>query len=169
MALYWRLILVLLGSVVLQVSILGCGMDSDETSELACQNASCPPGTTMDMNAQSVNQCEGAGSFEVGIDSRGGSATAKCYSEGSCVYVCIAPHKCCGNESWTTTSYSCITPCCSDGNPPPCGATACGNGSCEAGENPETCPQDCGDTCGDGLCTGSEDPTECPGDCGGAG
>lgn len=42
---------------------------------------------------------------------------------------------------------------------------ACGNGTCNSGENSSTCPQDCS-PCGDGFCTFNETVFSCPGDCG---
>lgn len=48
-------------------------------------------------------------------------------------------------------------------------AGECGNGICEPGESPLTCPQDCGvpgPTCGDRTCDPGEDCSSCPTDCG---
>ncbi len=42
----------------------------------------------------------------------------------------------------------------------------CGDSSCEVGETPANCAQDCEDACGDGLCTGAELSSTCPADCG---
>ena len=139
-----------------------CSTPNDETSEIACENAGCPPGTTIDLNASSINQCEVGGSVKV--LSREGEVDAKCYAEGSCSYICVPP-VCCGGEKWTLDSYECEISCCPDGTAPPC-KTACGNGECDGDESPETCPQDCADTCGDGDCTGEESPETCPTDCG---
>ncbi|MDD5148805.1 MAG: hypothetical protein PHH08_05070, partial [Candidatus ainarchaeum sp.] len=41
----------------------------------------------------------------------------------------------------------------------------CGDGKCELGESPATCPQDCMQICGDGICSGSETIDTCPEDC----
>ncbi|MDD5148264.1 MAG: hypothetical protein PHH08_02255, partial [Candidatus ainarchaeum sp.] len=41
----------------------------------------------------------------------------------------------------------------------------CGDGKCELGESPATCPQDCMQICGDGICSGSETIDNCPEDC----
>ncbi|MEC8735115.1 MAG: hypothetical protein VXX86_09080 [Planctomycetota bacterium] len=42
----------------------------------------------------------------------------------------------------------------------------CGDGLCDGGEDPESCPDDCTDVvCGDGVCSELEDPTSCPADC----
>jgi len=44
----------------------------------------------------------------------------------------------------------------------------CGDGICNGGETPETCPDDCGQPayCGDGECNGGETSATCPEDCG---
>ena len=41
----------------------------------------------------------------------------------------------------------------------------CGNGYCEEGEGPTTCPVDCVTVCGDGSCSFGEDGSTCPQDC----
>lgn len=50
------------------------------------------------------------------------------------------------------------------------GGGSCGNGLCQAGESPQTCPNDCmtsgGPYCGDGNCNGRETPGSCDVDCG---
>ncbi len=49
----------------------------------------------------------------------------------------------------------------------------CGNGECETGENPFSCPKDCavgpGPDCGNGECEPGESPENCIEDCGGGG
>lgn len=134
-----------------------CDSDRDLTSEKACEGVTCPVGTTISMEASSLSDCE-----DKFLDTG-----SKCHNEGSCVYACTPRAKCCGVEQWSLTTYSCDAPCCANGNPPPCVAPPCGDGNCEAGENHETCPGDCGDTCGDTVCTGGENPTNCPVDCAG--
>lgn len=58
---------------------------------------------------------------------------------------------------------------CSDG----CYRLSCGDTMCSAqiGENPVTCPQDCGGGCGDFICSPqlNEDVNSCPQDCGSCG
>ncbi len=51
----------------------------------------------------------------------------------------------------------------------PADCAGCGNGKCEPGEGPLSCPIDCCGSCGDGKCVGyscGEDPQKCPEDCG---
>ena len=44
--------------------------------------------------------------------------------------------------------------------------SVCGNGACEVGEDPMSCPQDCTSTaCGDGVCEAGEAADTCPNDC----
>jgi uncharacterized repeat protein (TIGR02543 family) len=42
---------------------------------------------------------------------------------------------------------------------------SCGNGTCEADENAQSCPADCPANCGDGYCTHNETVLSCPDDC----
>jgi hypothetical protein len=42
---------------------------------------------------------------------------------------------------------------------------SCGNGTCEADENAQSCPADCDANCGDGYCTHDETVLTCPDDC----
>ncbi|MGM0597562.1 MAG: hypothetical protein ACQES9_11035 [Myxococcota bacterium] len=42
----------------------------------------------------------------------------------------------------------------------------CGDGVCDADEDIDTCPEDCGPVCGDGYCEGDEDAWTCVEDCG---
>jgi len=49
------------------------------------------------------------------------------------------------------------------------GVAPCGDGTCSATENCQTCPADCGfcpKNCGDKTCDGDENCKNCPGDCG---
>jgi len=42
----------------------------------------------------------------------------------------------------------------------------CGDGTCDEGENCESCADDCGPCCGNGLCDHEETACACPADCG---
>lgn len=107
-----------------------------------------------------------------------GSIDSTCFllGGGSCVSNAVA-------EAVYGLSPAVLIPCCGKGCFPGqqcekattsgCGSSAyqrlvgvcgsCGNGTCEAGEFPTTCPADC--TCGDGVCAPSE-VGSCPADCG---
>lgn len=155
--------------------VLSACAEADETAKQACANAACPPGTVIDLSATSASACEGSVAGGSGLVSADGEVEGTCFSTGSCTYACYPTTKCCGNEAWTTTSYTCETPCCDDGEPPPCDV-ACGNGICESGEvcqssnclegeDCRVCAEDCCAVCGDGVCEWPEDPESCPGDC----
>ncbi|MFT5354323.1 MAG: hypothetical protein ACI9KE_001528 [Polyangiales bacterium] len=42
---------------------------------------------------------------------------------------------------------------------------SCGDYSCDAPEDCQSCPQDCGSCCGNGQCEPPEDSNSCPQDC----
>lgn len=47
------------------------------------------------------------------------------------------------------------------------GPDGCGNGTCDTGETPASCPSDCSKAvCGNAKCEAGESPTSCPKDCG---
>ena len=84
-----------------------------------------------------------------------------CACESDCCGVCgdgkCASYQIGGEQCCNETQLSC---------PDDCGPTACGNASCEKGENPFTCPQDCEKfVCGNELCEPGEDIDTCPADC----
>lgn len=148
-------------------------LSDENVASIACDNATCPPGTFIDLEALSYEGCEESANGSVIIDTESGSISAKCFNNSTCKYVCKPPRPCCGLEEWTLESYSCHTPCCDDGNPPPC-ESACGNRVCEFGEDRSSCPQDCESECTPGqevcdgldrkICTPSEnwEIRECP-------
>ena len=151
------------------LALVGCDA-ADKTAETACANASCPPGTAIEMNAQSTGSCSGSMEFSAdqGLtdQSASGAASGACYSTGSCVYACFTTTECCGSETWTQDSYTCSQVC--DG--------ACGNGECETGEDSASCPEDCsafcgneeceyGEVCISQQCDGPGGCSPCPGDC----
>jgi hypothetical protein len=136
-------------SAFLAIPLAGCEV-ADGTAEAACDNATCPPGTAMEMNAQSTGSCSGSMEFSgdqsVTGGSAAGAASGSCYASGSCVYACFVTTVCCGESTWTTESYNCSQDC----------VSACGNGECEAGEDATECPADCATYCGDDTCDYNE-------------
>lgn len=126
--------------------------------------AQCPPGSDPRLDAASTAQCEGSGSLD--LIEQNGSFTAACAGEGSCVVLCQFVDPCeCGVLIITSDELRCKS--CED-------RAACGNGVCEGGEGPDTCPLDCSGECtpgaercnGDGreVCgnDGRWDPLACP-------
>jgi hypothetical protein len=70
---------------------------------------------------------------------------------------CEIPVKLCGDQKCDAARGETYEWCSRD--------CRCGNGDCDANENPETCPNDC--LCGDGRCQQAYGETSetCPGDC----
>jgi hypothetical protein len=127
-------------SVFLAIPLAGCEV-ADETAEQACANASCPPGSVIDLSATSSSACGGSAELEEGLLSTSGGIEGSCFSTGDCSYACYPTTKCCGNQTWTLTSYDCSEVC-----------GGCGNDECEAGEDATTCPEDCAASCGNDEC-----------------
>lgn len=113
----------------------------ERTAELIVQ---CPPGSQPQVFAAGTAECVASGQL---LDP-GGAVEGICstQSEG-CVLFCNFSIPCtCGLDRVTDEGVFCA----------PCDA-ACGNGTCEGGEDPATCPEDCGDVCVPGTqrCSGS--------------
>ncbi len=68
----------------------------------------------------------------------------------------LNPYGC--NDNGTCDAYETHESCPND-----CQDIVCGNLVCEAGETPGSCPSDC--VCGNGVCEPTENPTTCPDDC----
>ena len=116
--------------------------------------AQCPPNTVAKLDADASAICEAEGAIEVEVDSTGGGAgegevTNACAGEGSCRVVCELMVPCAhGVESISVTEGIIC------GQPP----AACGNGTCEAGETPDSCAIDCAAECvaGTSRCSGDQ-------------
>lgn len=120
---------------------LGAGMCVESTLI-----AQCPAGTSPVLGAQAESACAGAvgGVVEDAI----GQAAGQCYGAGSCRVVCTFDVPCrCGIAAITAAGVECAS--CE-------GAASCGNGLCEGGEDPVSCPIDCGARCeaGERRCDG---------------
>ncbi|MDI3286895.1 putative metal-binding motif-containing protein [Polyangium sp. 15x6] len=78
--------------------------------------------------------------------------------EGNVAKVCAAD-----GGSWMTFDCTTVVLVCSGGTCVVGGG--CGDGACNGGETPMSCPMDCPSaTCGDGVC-GPNEPVACPQDC----
>lgn len=108
--------------------------------------AQCPPGSNPALGISAQQQCEGAVGGIVS-DARG-AATGSCAGSASCQVYCQFASPClCGVAEVSRESVRCM-PCNEE--------VGCGNGICEGGEDPDTCPIDCGARCnpGDQRCQG---------------
>lgn len=122
------------------IVLLGCEDPASDgaTCEEAALALQCPPGSMPLVGAQARDLCA-AGVEVVGTE---GEITGRCLSEQSCQVVCRFDDPCrCGVDRITEEGVFC-TPC--------EGALACGDGICAGGEDPATCPEDCGPRCAAG-------------------
>ncbi|MBV72313.1 MAG: hypothetical protein CMH52_13395, partial [Myxococcales bacterium] len=149
----------------------GCGAEEGtrgaQTGEACVDSellAQCPPNTEATLEANASTQCNAAGSIAISNDGLSmesgvsGAVSQVCVGTGECRVVCtlIQP---CDHGIMSISAMEGIV-C----NPPP--ANPCGNGVCEAGENPTNCEVDCGGSaCGNMVCESTEDPMTCPQDC----
>lgn len=110
--------------------------------------AQCPPSSRPLFGEDAAVRCrqgiEGGEGYETGLDA------GFCGGQGLCVFACNFENPCdCGVDRVTTEGVFCVN--CAD-------ASACGNGICEPGESPETCPVDCAPVCTseDQRCNGTD-------------
>lgn len=109
----------------------------ERTAELIAQ---CPPGSQPEVVAAGTAECAGQ------VIDAAGAVAGICEADDGCILFCNFSNPCtCGLDRVTTEGVFCA----------PC-ATACGNGTCEGGEDPTSCPEDCGDVCAPGAqrCSG---------------
>jgi formylglycine-generating enzyme required for sulfatase activity len=156
-----------------------CDGESDEQlgDDCACGNGRCEPA--------------------FGEDTAGCPCDCAICGDGTCSPCGEGPHNCpedccqspggtvgCGDgfclgygcgEYPDTCASDCATACgdgvCDRGQSPQtcpadCARNACGNGVCEPGEDNVTCVTDCATSCGNCTCEGGEDWRICPVDCG---
>ena len=118
----------------------GPGTEAANVGESCAESdliAQCPPGSNPILGATAESMCEASASIDVTTES--GSVSGRCFGSGTCRVVCQFASPCkCGVDSVTHDGVFC-TPCDE--------ASACGNGICEGGEDPQTCPEDCNAAC----------------------
>ena len=140
-------------SVLATAGLFCCACDGAKEGTKAAEQcaeddliAQCPPGSDPRLDAESTAQCDGSGSLN--LIERSGSFTAACAGEGTCVVLCQFRDPCeCGVDVITSDQLVCTD--CEE-------RAACGNGVCEGGEGPDTCPLDCTGECtpGEERCNG---------------
>lgn len=107
-------------------------------AELAAQ---CPPGSSPAFEVDPAAACAGEPGAEITNES--GGVDGVCQGTPSCLVVCNFADPCpCGVDRITNAGVFCVD--CRT-------AVACGNGACEGGESPETCPVDCAPPCAPGA------------------
>jgi hypothetical protein len=136
------------------LGLSACGDTSEETGLVCAANApevvaACPAGTSAQVDAQAQDSCEGAldGRFDLLEEGGEANVSGACTAAGSCRVLCAFLEPCaCGVERITRDEITCA----------PCGA--CGNGTCDAGEDEDDCPQDCARPCeaGQERCDGEQ-------------
>lgn len=128
------------------LAVFGCAEEAtdDGVSAAQCvQNdlvAQCPPNTVAQLSADSEAVCNQSTSIDVdGLTSSGeGEITDYCVGTAECKLVCELAAPC-------TYGVERVSP--ADGVICYIPQGGCGDGTCEAGENPQSCPQDCASNC----------------------
>ncbi len=122
----------------------GCPAETSENLQEECNESAlisqCPPGSSPLQGSAADAACGGA----VGVDLTDGegNVSGRCLGSALCVVACQFAEPCpCGITAVTRDGVFCT----------PCDQTAaCGNTLCEGGEDPESCPEDCGRQCAAG-------------------
>lgn len=127
-------------------ALAACQAPGEEASNVgqACVESDlveqCPPGSNPILGASAESMCEASASIDLLTES--GSVSGRCFGSGTCRVVCQFASPCaCGVDEVNRDGVFC-TDCAN--------ASACGNGVCEGGENPATCPNDCMGDCAPG-------------------
>lgn len=105
--------------------------------------ASCPAGSNPQFNTMAQALCNAAQTDDLVVEENNSDCdsifcvTGQCISDQQCTALCRFEDPCeCGVQSLSRDAVVC-SPC----------TTACGNGTCEAGEDDVTCDIDCAPTC----------------------
>lgn len=145
---FWGLATIFLG-------VVGCGdgTEGTKTAEVCADRElenQCPVGTAPNLAAAAMSQCStsaqgGASQGSTGDVSGQASLDQVCIGTGTCQIACEVIQGYCaefGVKSLSRNELVCAT---ADDR------TACGNGTCDPGETPATCPSDCGAECETGA------------------
>jgi hypothetical protein len=122
----------------------------------SCGNGVCNP-------TEDCSSCPGdCGACPCAHDLCAGGEALDATCDPCVAQICAVDSFCC-NAAWDGLCVSEVTSVCGDTCP-----VVCGNGWCEAGEDCNSCSQDCGacPTCGDAVCSWGEDCNSCSQDCG---
>ena len=156
-------------AATLMVEALGCAADAGcfggETTcgDGVCGDAedglSCPADCGLEPDC-TIAAC--------GAETESCAATAGCQELHDCALACKS--SICGDECYLAAPPAAIAAMVAlEGCATAAGCAApehvCGDGFCEAGEDPLGCPDDCSTVCGDGACDLGETEESCPADC----
>ena len=121
--------------------MLPCACGSQDSGVIAdtCEGAKCPPGTLLTSWDGPAEGCRAGETLSFPLS--GSEVSGRCFEKDGCVFLC-SPPSCCGDETWTDSSYECSQDCCADGSAPPC-PSVCGDGECSGNEDFSVCPWDC--------------------------
>jgi hypothetical protein len=156
-----------------------CGVNLDCNDSNVCTTDTCLAGACTYVNNSNV--CNDGSACTTGDRCSGGQCSGTpvtcddgmaCTSDrcvaGTCVFddsgcECVVDAECDDGNACTTDR--CAGGSCSNAPTAQC----CGNGTCEAGEDPCGCPEDCEARCGNGVCevANAENCLSCPSDCNG--
>lgn len=145
--------------VLLTTFVGGCAEEAAKAGTQAATEcarndlaAQCPPNTVPNLDIEAQAACSASGSIDVSQDpetsSGSGEVSNACVGSGSCKLVCELIIPC-------THGVSRISP--TDGIVCAEAPEGCGNGACDPGETPESCPNDCAMECmpGASRCMGN--------------
>ncbi|MEE2756026.1 MAG: DUF4215 domain-containing protein [Myxococcota bacterium] len=143
----------LLGLVSTTVIHIGC---ADEGARAGTQAAvecakndlvdQCPPNTEPRLELDATSACTGAGSIDLsqGAETFDGAAAVQnaCVGSSTCKLICELMNPCQWGVSQISPTEGILCAAAPEG---------CGNGTCDDGETPESCPNDCEMECMPGL------------------
>ena len=145
--------ILLVGLVSVTAAQFGCADEgaragTQAATECARNNlaAQCPNNTIPRVEVDAMAACSGSGSIDLsrGTENFNGSAAVQnaCVGSSTCKLVCELKTPCQWGVSQISPTEGIICAAAPDG---------CGNGTCDDGETPESCPNDCEMECMPGL------------------